>query len=53
MLLDDIKNGLEKLYDIDTGIIIDDYMCEDDKASGNAGSVNVLKDPCHASKCHL
>ena len=44
MLLDNIKTSLEKLYDIDTGINIDDYLCEDDRASGNDGSVNVLLD---------
>ena len=45
MLLDIIKTSLEKLYDIDTGINIDDYLCENDKASDNDGSVNVLLDP--------
>ena len=44
MLLDNIKNSLEKLYDIDTGINIDDYLYKDDKAPGNDGSVNVLLD---------
>ena len=44
MLLDYIKTSLEKLYDIDTGINIDDYLREDDKASDNDGSVNVLLD---------
>ena len=45
MLLDNIKTSLEKLYDIDTGINIHDYLREDDKASVNDGSVNVLLDP--------
>ena len=44
MLLDNIKTSLEKLYDIDTGINIDDYLREDDEASDNDGSVNVLLD---------
>ena len=44
MLLDNIKTSLEKLYDIDTGINIDEYLREEDKASGNDGSVNVLLD---------
>lgn len=45
MLLDNIKTSLEKLYDIDTGINIHDYLCEDDKAPVNDGGVNVLLDP--------
>jgi hypothetical protein len=45
MLLDNIKTSLEKLYDIDTGINIHDYLCEGDKAPVNDGSVNVLFDP--------
>jgi len=44
MLLDNIKTSLERLYDIDTGINIDDYLCEDERASGNDGSVNVFLD---------
>ena len=44
MLLETIKTSLEKLYDIDTGINIDDYLCEDDKAFENDGSVNVFLD---------
>ena len=44
MLLDNIKTNLEKLYDIDTGINIDDYLRADDKAPDNDGSVNVLFD---------
>jgi hypothetical protein len=45
MLLENIKTSLEKLYDFDTGIKIDDYLCEYDYASGNDGSVNVFLDP--------
>jgi hypothetical protein len=45
MLLENIKTSLEKLYDFDTGIKIDDYLCEYDNASGNDGSVNVFLDP--------
>ncbi len=45
MLLDNIKTSLEKLYDIDTGINIHDYLCEDDNAPVNDGGVNVLLDP--------
>ena len=45
MLLDHIKANLEKLYDIDTGISIQDYLCEDDKTPDNDGGVNVLFDP--------
>ena len=45
MLLENIKTSLENLYDIDTGITIDDYLCEYDRASGNDGSVNVFLDP--------
>ena len=49
MLLEDIKTSLEKLYDIDTGINIDDYLCEEDKTSGNDGSVNVFLDSAGAT----
>jgi len=44
MLLDNIKNSLEKLYDINTGIDIHDYVYKDDKASANDGSVNIFLD---------
>lgn len=44
MLLEHIKSSLEKLYDIDTGVNIDDYLCKDHKASGSDGSVNVFLD---------
>ena len=44
MLLENMKTSLENLYNIDTGINIDDYLCEDDKTSGNDGSVNVFLD---------
>ena len=44
MLLETIKTSLEKLYNIDTGINIDDYLREDDKAFENDGSVNVFLD---------
>ncbi|MHC4844110.1 MAG: hypothetical protein ACYTEE_09950 [Planctomycetota bacterium] len=44
MLLDKIKTSLEKLYDIDTGVNIDDYLSKDDNTPGNDGSVNVLLD---------
>ena len=44
MLLENIKTSLEKLYGIDTGINIGDYLYEGDKASRNDGSVNVFLD---------
>jgi hypothetical protein len=45
MLLENIKVSLEKLYDINTGVHIRDYLCEDGKTPDNDGGVNVLLDP--------
>jgi hypothetical protein len=45
VLLDNIKTSLEKLYDIDTGINIHDYLYKDEKAPINDGGVNVVLDP--------
>ncbi len=45
MLLENIKNNLEQLYDINIGINISDYLYKDYKALPNDGGVNIVLDP--------
>jgi hypothetical protein len=45
MLLENIKDNLEQLYDINIGINIDDYLYKDNKPPPNDGGVNIALDP--------
>ena len=44
MILDNIKDSLENLYDINTGVDIHDYVYKDDETPVNDGSVNISLD---------